>query len=176
MGGPVIWITGLSGAGKTTLCEAVRDRLRPHVGAVVMLDGDLIREAFDGDLGYGEADRVRQIRRMQRLAKLIADQGVAVVVAALYSNAHLLAWNRANLPGYHEVYLEASLESLAGRDAKGHYAAYARGAITNLVGLDIPFTPPDRPDVVFDANRFGDLDTMAATVVDAVITPARQTP
>jgi adenylylsulfate kinase-like enzyme len=169
MRGPVIWVTGLSGTGKTTLCAAVRDRLRPHGRGVVTLDGDAVRAAFGHDLGYAEADRIRHIERVQRLARVLADQDVVVLVAALYSNPALLAWNRAHLPGYQEVYLRASVPALAARDTKGLYRMPANGTPMHVVGVDIPFAPPDRPDVVFDVETFQDVRAMAATVLDAVV-------
>jgi cytidine diphosphoramidate kinase len=163
--GRVIWVTGLSGAGKTTLCAALRDAMQPQPDGLVMLDGDVVRETFGGDLGYDEADRVRQIQRMQRMARMLANQRLTVLVAALYSNPELLAWNRAHLPGYVEVYLRASVQALARRDSKGLYAACARGEMTNVVGVDIPFTPPSRPDVVFDVDTFADVHDMTASVL-----------
>jgi adenylylsulfate kinase-like enzyme len=173
MKGPVIWVTGLSGAGKTTLCgalhEQLREPLRKQGRAMVLLDGDVVREAFGSDLGYTASDRVIQVQRMQRLTRMLTQQGIVVVVAALYSTPELLAWNRAELPGYFEVYLRASIDSLAGRDPKGLYAQYAGGAMTNVVGLDITYTPPAHPDIVFDADAFGDVRAMAAMVVDAVL-------
>ena len=167
--GRVIWLTGLSGAGKTTLCRVIHERLIAHVPGVVVLDGDAVREALGSDLGYAEADRIRNIERMQRLARLLADQGLTVLVAALYSNPALLAWNREHLPQYREVYLRASVDALARRDPKGLYAAYREGRIGNMVGCDIPFTPPAAPDLVFDVDTFGDLRQMAVAVLDGII-------
>ena len=76
----VVWITGLSGAGKTTLCNALRDILRPHMRELVILDGDAVRAAFGQDLGYGAEDRLRQLHRLQSMASVLAEQGLVVVV------------------------------------------------------------------------------------------------
>jgi len=172
MQGRVIWVTGLSGAGKTTLCAAVRQQLQADPCAVVTLDGDVVREIFDGEVGYTEADRTRHIRRMQRLAKVVSEQGCTVLVAALYSNPELLAWNRAHLPGYIEVYLRASVAALARRDSKGLYGAYSRGHMIDVVGCDIPFAEPTRADIVFDVDELVDIRQMATAVVERMVATA----
>jgi adenylylsulfate kinase-like enzyme len=163
--GAVIWCVGLSGAGKSTLCNAIRRRLAARGAPVVVLDGDAVREAFDNDLGYGEADRARQVGRLQRLAALLAEQRLVVLVAAVFSRPDLLAWNRERLPHYVEVYLRAPLASLEARDPKGIYARYRAGALQNLVGLDVRWHEPHSPDVTFDAVSFAEPDEMARRVL-----------
>lgn len=157
----MIWITGLSGAGKTTLCDVLYRRLKPRVPQLVKLDGDIIRATFSADLGYGEPDRYLQIKRIQRLAKMLADQGIEVLVSALYAHPDLLAWNRQNLPGYVEIYLRASQDLVGGRDSKGLYAKAAAGKLRNVVGIDIPYHEPQNPDVVLDAGTCTSPGTMA---------------
>ena len=87
----VIWVSGLSASGKTTLCNAMWRLLKSQAPELVLLDGDVIRAVFSNDLGYREEDRVVQITRIQNLAKLLSDQGLVVLVAALYANHSLLA-------------------------------------------------------------------------------------
>ena len=86
----VIWITGLSGAGKTTLIQAVAGQVKRNLPELVLLDGDAIRQLFGNDLDYREDSRVIQIKRIQRMAKFLSDQGVVVMVAALYAHPDLL--------------------------------------------------------------------------------------
>jgi adenylylsulfate kinase-like enzyme len=148
----VIWLTGLSGAGKTTLGKVVCELIKP-VAPVVFLDGDVVRAAIADGLGYSEADRFIQIGRMARLAQLLAEQGLVVVVAALYASDELLAWNRVNLPGYVEVYVSASLEALMARDSKGLYERARRGEARDVVGMDIPWHVPAAPDLVLDMDQ-----------------------
>jgi adenylylsulfate kinase-like enzyme len=164
----VIWLTGLSGSGKTSLCAALHARLKPSRPALVRLDGDEIRAAFGGDLGFKEADRFRQIQRIQRIAKMLADQDMDVLVAALYAHPELLAWNRAHLPGYFEIYLKADVDFLARRESKALYARARRGEIADVVGVDIPWHAPAQPDLVIDAAAAPAPEALARRVLDAL--------
>ena len=164
----VIWVTGLSGSGKTTLWNAIHRRVGPNCPGLVVLDGDAVRAALGGDLGFGEADRVVQVKRLQGLAKLLADQGLLVIVAVVYSSPELLRWNRENLPGYFEVHLKAALETVARRDSKGLYLATSLGEIKDIVGMDIPWQEPVSPDLVIDGDRPEDPDDLARRVIAAV--------
>ena len=123
----VIWITGLSGAGKTSLCDALGRMLKPCLPQLVRIDGDAVRQLFGDALEHTEADRKVQIGRIQRLAKMLSEQGLVVLVAALYCHPDLLAWNRTNLTDYFEVYLDAPLDLVERRDNKGLYAGAAAG-------------------------------------------------
>ncbi|MBM3751977.1 MAG: adenylyl-sulfate kinase [Acidimicrobiia bacterium] len=159
----VIWITGLSGAGKTTLCTELYRRLKPSVRHLVQLDGDAFRDAFN-DLGHTEPERFKHISRVQRMAKLLADQDLVVLVGVVYANPELLAWNRANLPGYVEVYLQAPFETVVARDSKGLYARALRGEIRNVVGVDIPWVEPVAPDLTLDGSGTVTISALADLV------------
>jgi len=164
----VIWITGLSGAGKTTLAVALRDLVKPHLPQTVLIDGDVVREAFAVSLGYTEPERRNQIQRIQRLAKILADQDQIVIVAALYAHQELLTWNRENLEGYFEVYLEASMDLLHQRDQKNLYSQVARGETQNVVGVDIPWNAPLSPDLRLNADLATSPETSARFIVDQI--------
>jgi len=148
----VLWVTGLSGSGKTTLCRALCDLLKPRLPELVLLDGDEIRKLFGDDLDHTEPSRRIQIERLRRLSEFLVHQGQIVVVAALYSHADLSAANRKTLPGYFEIYLEASLDLVSRRDSKGLYAGAAAGRIPNVVGIDIPWHAPASADLVLRAD------------------------
>lgn len=163
----IIWNTGISGSGKSTLCDALTKLLKPSIPELVLLDGDVVREAFGGDLGYGEQDRVVQIRRLQALARALSEQNLVVLVAALYSHPDLLAWNRQNMNPYFEVYLEAPLSLVQARDPKGLYAKAAAGDMPDVVGLDIPWHPPEAPDLVIDMTDGNSPEALAQMVVSA---------
>jgi adenylylsulfate kinase-like enzyme len=143
----VVWLMGLSGSGKSTLAESLRGAVTAVAG-VAILDGDAVRAAVDDGLGYSAADRSVHSARLGRMARLLALQRLVVIVADGYSDPESLAWNRANLPGYREVYLRASLEKLARRDVKGRYAGARAGNGAEVVGLGVPWLEPAAPDLV----------------------------
>lgn len=148
----VIWLTGLSGSGKTTICREIIALAKARMPELVVLDGDVIRELYGNDLDYTEPSRHKQIGRLRALAKFLSSQGQVVLVAALYSHPDLLAENRRVLPEYFEVYVRASLDLVSSRDTKGLYAGAAKGSIKNVVGVDIPWRAPEKPDLVLDSD------------------------
>jgi len=149
----IVWITGISGAGKTTLCTQLSRLLKPHIPELVEIDGDFVRETFGNNLGFKEPDRFEQIRRIQRLARELDRQGLVVLVAALYANSELLSWNRDNIEDYFEIYLDAPLSLVQARDAKGLYAKAARGEMPDVVGIDVPWHAPQNADLRVDASQ-----------------------
>ena len=157
----VIWITGLSGAGKTTISRALSALVKQRVPELFLIDGDAVRDLFGKDLDYTEASRVQQIARLRRLAAFVAAQGQLVVVAALYGHPDLLAENRRTLPGYFEVYVRTSMDVLRARDSKGLYAGAAAGRIPHVVGADIPWHEPQHADLVLDGSSGATPDELA---------------
>lgn len=149
----VIWLTGLSGAGKTTISKILLPLVKGRLGSSIHIDGDLIRELFGNNLGYDLNARVLQVKRIQLLAKFISDQDINVIVSALYSNPDLLQWNRENLRGYFEVHVYAPLTVLHQRDSKGLYRDFLNGTRDNVVGHDIPWIKPASPDMFVDTSR-----------------------
>lgn len=164
----MIWVTGLSGAGKTTVCLALAELLKARLPELVLVDGDVVRELFGGDLDYSEASRHKQITRMRILSQMLARQGQVVVVAALYSHPDLLAENRRTLPDYFEVYLNAPMTQLRERDGKGLYAGAEGGAIRHVVGVDIPWHVPTRPDLVVATDQGLTPAAMALAIAERV--------
>lgn len=162
----VIWLTGLSGAGKTTLAEAIVASAEANANKkIVLIDGDLVRELFGSDLGFDEDSRMMQIGRIQRLAHWISHQNICVVVAALYANPDLLLWNRKNLPGYFEVYVDTPFRIIESRDSKGLYKKVREGAIDNVVGFDIPWHAPQKPDYIVSSDGTMPPDEIAANIL-----------
>jgi len=146
----VIWIIGLSGTGKTTLATQVVERIRQLNGKVVLLDGDLIRALFGNDVDHTIEGRRRNAERLSVISKFLADQGIHVVAAVLSIFPEWRHWNRENIPGYSEVYIKASMQTLLRRDIKDLYARATRGEIANVVGMDIPFPEPKNPDLMIE--------------------------
>ena len=101
-------------------------------------------------------------------ANLLSQQGLVVLVAALYSNPDLLRWNRRKLSPYFEVYLKASIEFARGRDSKGLYAKATAGEISNVVGIDIPWHAPEQPDLIIDADSAEPPEKLAWAVINAI--------
>jgi len=149
----VVWLIGLSGTGKTTLAnEIVRYANRERVNTV-LLDGDVIREVFGNDLGYSMKDRLINAYRICQLGKLLDAQGLNVVCSILSIFPETRDWNRVNIKKYYEVFIDTPIEILVERDSKGIYAKYYRGEVTEVVGLDIKFPIPDKPDLVIKNNK-----------------------
>jgi cytidine diphosphoramidate kinase len=164
----VIWIAGLSGAGKSTVCDALYERLKPSLPHLVLLDGDAVREAFGNDLAYTEADRRRQVSRVQRLARLLSSQGLIVIVALVYSHPELMEWNRANIPDYFEVLVDAPVDFVTERDSKRLYSRARRGETRDVVGVDIEWHRPSRADLVLDATKNMPPLELAETIATAI--------
>ncbi|NJB66722.1 adenylylsulfate kinase [Desulfobaculum xiamenense] len=151
-GGGVIWITGLSGSGKSTLAGEVVRRLREQGKVAVLLDGDELRDALGrsdlGSVNHGRDARLELALRYGRLCRLVASQGVLVVIATISLFHEVHAWNREHLPEYFEVYLDVPLAELRRRDPKGIYSRFDAGELDNVAGLDLPVDEPENPDWV----------------------------
>lgn len=149
----VVWIIGLSGAGKTTLANEVITHVRKMQNNVILIDGDMIREIFGNDLGYTLEDRRINADRICKLGKFLDEQGINVVCAILSLFVESRTWNRKNLENYFEVYIDAPVKQLINRDSKGIYKKYQEGEITNVAGMDIDFPIPDHADMVIRNNK-----------------------
>ena len=163
--GRVFWITGLSGAGKTTLGRELWSRLQAAGRPATFLDGDALRAVIADDLNHSVDDRRRSAMRNARLCRLLAEQGVDVVCATISLFHEVQRWNRQNIPGYCEIYLRVPIDELRHRDTKGIYAGAERGDTRDVVGLDVPAEAPEAPDLVLE--NYGTLDV--PTAVDRIL-------
>ena len=149
--GAVIWITGLSGSGKTSTATNLVNKIRSRGGAPILLDGDELREALgvaqNSAKHHGRAARVDLAFRYSKLCKLLAGQGHVVVIAtiSMFKEVHL--WNRQNIEGYMEVYLKVEIDELRRRDPKGLYKLHEEGRTKNIAGIDLPVDEPESPDL-----------------------------
>jgi adenylylsulfate kinase len=160
-GGFIVWIEGLPCSGKTTVSRAVADRLLAQGRRVEVLDGDEVRKMFSPELGYSRKDREVHARRVSYVARLLARNGVAVLVAMItpYETSRQAA--RAAAGGdFYEIWLRCPVEVCRARDTKGLYAASRAGGVTKLTGVDDPFEEPLAPDLVIDT---GHLDAERST-------------
>ena len=146
-GGLTVWFTGLSAAGKSTLCHAVEGNLRALGHRVRILDSETLRRTMNRDLGFGRADRDENVARLASLARDLVQQGFVVLVAAI--SPYRLARDRARActGGFLEVYVDAPLELCIRRDPKGLYAAVMLGELSGFTGIDDPYEPPISPEV-----------------------------
>ena len=144
--GRVYWLTGLSGAGKTTIGRLWYEKLKSEGENAVFLDGDELRQVFGDDLGYTEADRRKSAMRNARLCALLGRQGLTVVCCTISMFDSVRAWNRENIPGYFEVYIKASGETLHRRDQKGLYSS----ARQDVAGLHVKVEEPKRPNLILE--------------------------
>lgn len=145
MVGSVIWITGMSAAGKTTVSRQLLNDLKADGVPAVLVDGDEVREMVGDECGHHREDRIRNAYRICRLALLLARQDMTVIVATMSLFHEVHQWNRENLPGYFEVLLEADMKTLKERDPKGLYASVECGNECNLSGVDLTAELPKEP-------------------------------
>lgn len=148
--GTVYWITGLSGAGKSTVAALLAKRLRAHGRPVLQLDGDILREIFSPAAGHHAQDRLRLAQAYGRLCREVAAQGIDVVCATISMFHAVRKWNRENIPAYREIYLKVPIAELERRDTKGLYQAAREGNTKNVVGIDIHAELPEAPDVTVE--------------------------
>lgn len=144
----VIWIIGLSGAGKTTIGREVFEIIKLRKPNVVFLDGDHVRTIMGEDLGHSVVDRRANAWRICRICQFLDDQNIDVVCCILSLFHDTQKWNRATYSQYFEVYIEVSMDVLEARDQKGLYSGAKANKIRDVVGIDIPFVPPMCPDLV----------------------------
>ena len=145
--GLTVWFTGLSGAGKTTICRYVQMELATRDITVEVLDGDVVRKHLCKDLGYSESDRKENIRRIAQVAKLLTHHGKVVLVAAISPYRSSREEARSMIGDLIEVYVNAPLTVCEKRDPKGLYHKARIGMIHGFTGIDDPYEAPLSPDV-----------------------------
>ena len=148
----VVWLTGLSGSGKSTLANALAARLHAAGRAAYVLDGDNVRHGLNRDLGFTDADRVENIRRVAEVARLMADAGLIVITAFIspFRSERALARNRLDGIAFVEVHVDTPLAVAEQRDPKGLYAKARRGELPNFTGIDSPYEAPEAPELRVD--------------------------
>jgi len=174
----IVWITGLAGAGKTSLARMLTLALRAQGRAVVLLDGDDLREILGAAAGdkaaYTRSGRIALAMRYARLAQVLREQGLLVVVATISLFRDVLRWNRENLPDYFEVYLDVPMSELRRRDQKALYSGFDRGEHTDIAGLDIAIDTPDNPDWAPSFDPARDVGSLADELLSRMLMRQRR--
>lgn len=162
-----VWFTGLSGAGKSTIANRVERALHARGLHTYLLDGDNVRQGLNRDLGFTEADRVENLRRVAEVARMMTDAGLIVLVSfiAPYRAERAAARGLFKVGEFIEVFVDAPLAEAERRDPKGLYAKARRGELPNFTGIDAPYEAPDRPELKLDTMRY-DADALATQVLD----------
>src|SRR5438132_7282293 len=155
--GATVWLTGLSGSGKSTIAVVLERMLIQNGRATYLLDGDNLRHGLNGDLGFDRASRDENVRRMAHVARLIADAGLVAIAPLISPYAEGRAFARhvhteAGLP-FHEVYVRTPIEECERRDPKGLYAKARAGELTGFTGVDDPYEEPRNPDVLVQGDQ-----------------------
>ncbi|MHA7964130.1 adenylyl-sulfate kinase [Paenibacillus sp. CAU 1782] len=151
--GQTIWLTGLSGAGKSTIASALAETLRSKGVAVEWLDGDELRKRLGSELGFSRADRFENIARAVYLADMLNRHGVTVIVSLISPYREMRQYARQALPNFSEIYVDCPLEECERRDVKGLYAKARRGEITAFTGISDPYEPPEHPELVLQTAK-----------------------
>ena len=166
--GMTVWLTGLPSSGKSTVAVHLEQRLVEAGRPAYLLDGDNLRHGLNCDLGFSAADRAENVRRVGEVARLFADSGAVAIVSLVspYRSDRSLVRARHEASGlaFAEVFMDTPLELCVQRDPKGLYARAREGRISGFTGLDDPYEPPDRPDIVLQPGH-GDAATMAGRVM-----------
>lgn len=151
----MVWFTGLSGSGKSTLAIALERELHTRHLLCRILDGDNIRSGINNNLGFSEADRVENIRRIAEISKLFVDTGIITIAAFISPSNHLreMAANIIGRENFIEVYVSTPLEECERRDVKGLYARARRGEVKNFTGISAPFEAPEHANLVLDTSK-----------------------
>ena len=163
----VLWFTGLSGAGKSTIANLVEKRLAALGRHTYLLDGDNVRHGLNRDLGFTDADRVENIRRVAELAKLFVDAGIIVLVSFIspFRSERRMARELMEEGEFLEVFVDAPLEECRRRDPKGLYKRALAGEIRNFTGIGSPYEPPQNPEIRIDTT-ISDPERLAESIVE----------
>jgi bifunctional enzyme CysN/CysC len=166
----VLWFTGLSGAGKSTIANLVEKRLHALGRHSMILDGDNVRHGLNRDLGFSEADRVENIRRVAEVSKLFVEAGMIVLVSFIspYRNERMLARDSVEPGEFLEIFVDTPVDECRRRDPKGLYQRADAGQIRNFTGVDAPYEAPENPEIRLQTLE-ATPEVLAEQVVDALL-------
>lgn len=165
----ILWFTGLSGAGKSSIANLVEKKLHALGHHTYLLDGDNVRHGLNKDLGFTDADRVENIRRVAEVAKLMVDAGIIVITAFIspFKSERQMARNLVDEGEFVEIFVDTPLEVAEQRDVKGLYKKARRGELRNFTGVDSPYEPPETPEIHLRTTQLS-LDESATEVIETM--------
>jgi adenylylsulfate kinase len=149
----VVWLTGLSGSGKTTIARTLEDALKSMNRCVVVLDGDEIRRHLSPDLGFSKRDRELNVERVAYLSHILSRSGIITIVALISPFRTSRDYARKLIGDFVEIWVKCSLETCKKRDSKGLYAKVMTGEITNFTGIDQNYEIPFNPEIILDTDK-----------------------
>jgi len=151
----ILWFTGLSGSGKSTVANAVEKKLFEMGRKTYLLDGDNVRHGLNKDLGFSDLDRIENIRRIGEISKLFVDSGLIVLTAFIspFKSDRQIARTLVNYNEFIEIYVNTPLEICEKRDPKGLYKKARQGAIKNFTGIDSPYESPENPQIEVQTEK-----------------------
>ena len=165
--GCVLWLTGLSGSGKTTIARKLEEHLMSAGHPCYVLDGDNIRHGLNSDLGFSESDRTENIRRISEVSALFADAGLIVITSFIspFRDDRRKARQKVPEGAFIEIYLDTSLEVCEKRDPKNLYKKARKGEIPDFTGISSPYEPPEKAEIVLDTGKLS-LESCINHIVD----------
>lgn len=163
--GNLYWITGLSGAGKTTIGTKLYNYLKEKKDNVVFLDGDILREVYLNK-DYSQEGRRNLTYQHSRLCKMLTKQGIDVVICIIAMYEECREWNRQNIDNYTEIYLKVDIDELIRRDQKQLYSRALRNEIPDVMGINMDYEEPENPDIIIKNNGDDDPDTILKKIVE----------
>ncbi|GFM83327.1 adenylyl-sulfate kinase [Pseudomonas cichorii] len=171
--GQVIWFTGLSGSGKSTIANALEQALHAEGKRTYVLDGDNIRQGLSKDLGFSDADRVENIRRVAEVARLMMDAGVIVITAFIspFRREREVARHVIGESDFTEIYMSTPIQVCEERDPKGLYKKARRGLIPNMTGIDSVYEAPESAAVILDTSELS-VPEAVSRILASIRTPA----
>jgi bifunctional enzyme CysN/CysC len=166
----VLWMTGLSGSGKSTIANAVEKKLARMNRHTFLLDGDNMRHGLNKDLGFTDADRIENIRRVGEVAKLMTDAGLIVITAFIspFRSERQMVRDMMSPGDFVEVFVDTPLSVAEERDVKGLYAKARSGQLKNFTGIDSPYEAPETPEIHIDTTKMS-IDDAAEQIVEQLL-------
>jgi bifunctional enzyme CysN/CysC len=167
--GQVLWLTGLSGSGKSTIADALEKALYAQGKKTYILDGDNVRHGLNKDLGFTDKDRVENIRRVAEVAKLMCDAGLIVITAFIspFRSEREMAKSLFSSNEFKEIYVSTPLKTAEKRDPKGLYKKARKGEIPNFTGIDSPYEQPINPDLKIDTSK-NDIEVCVKKILEII--------